>query len=323
MDGLKLIIQIPCFNEATTLPGTLADLPRAIEGFAAIETLIIDDGSSDDTSSVARAHGVHHVVRLPQNRGLARAFSVGVDACLRLGADVVVNTDADNQYRGADIPALVRPILEGRAEMVVGDRQVMTIPQFSWTKRRLQRLGSWVVRRASDTEIPDVTSGFRAMSREAALRLFVHDDYTYTLETLIQAGRTRLPLAHVPITTNPITRPSRLISSIPNYIWRQAATILRITTMYRPLRTFGAVALLLFLIGLGAAGRFLYFYLREPLRSGHIQSLIFGAIAIIVAFQVLLFGMVADLVAANRRILEDLLLRVRRQEAQKTDPKAP
>jgi len=320
VDGLKLIIQIPCFNEATTLPGTLADLPRTIDGFATVETLIIDDGSSDDTSAVARAHGVHHVVRLPQNRGLARAFSIGLDASLRLGADVVVNTDADNQYRGADIPALVRPILEGRAEMVVGDRQVMTIPHFSWTKRRLQRLGSWVVRRASDTEIPDVTSGFRAMSREAALRLFVHDDYTYTLETLIQAGRTRLPVTHVPITTNPITRPSRLIRSIPNYIWRQAATILRITTMYRPLRTFGTVALLCLLVGLVAVGRFLYFFIEEPQRSGHVQSLIFGAIAIIVAFQVLLFGMIADLVAANRRLLEDLLVRFRRREAERDVP---
>ncbi|HEY6475718.1 MAG TPA: glycosyltransferase family 2 protein [Polyangia bacterium] len=320
MDGLKLIIQIPCFNEATTLPGTLADLPRALDGFASVETLIVDDGSTDDTSAVARAHGVQHVVRLPQNRGLARAFSIGLDASLRLGADVVVNTDADNQYRGADIPALVRPILEGRAEMVVGDRQVMKVPQFSWTKRRLQRLGSWVVRRASDTSIPDVTSGFRAMSREAALRLFVHDDYTYTLETLIQAGRTRLPLAHVPITTNAITRPSRLIRSVPNYIWRQAATILRITTMYRPLRTFGAVALLCFLVGLAAVGRFLYFFIEDPQRSGHVQSLIFGAIGIIVAFQVLLFGMVADLVAANRRILEDLLVRFRRQETGRDAP---
>jgi glycosyltransferase involved in cell wall biosynthesis len=318
---LKLIIQIPCFNEATTLPGTLADLPRTIDGFATVETLIIDDGSTDDTSAVARAHGVHHVVRLQQNRGLARAFSVGLDACIRLGADVVVNTDADNQYRGADIPALVRPILEGRAEMVVGDRQVMTIPHFSWTKRRLQRLGSWVVRRASDTEIPDVTSGFRAMSREAALRLFVHDDYTYTLETLIQAGRTRLPVTHVPITTNPITRPSRLIRSIPNYIWRQAATILRITTMYRPLRTFGTVALLCLLVGLVAAGRFLYFFIEDPQRSGHVQSLIFGAVAIIVAFQVLLFGMIADLVAANRRIVEDLLVRFRRREAEGDAPR--
>ena len=320
MDGLKLIIQIPCFNEATTLPGTLADLPRAIDGFATVETLIIDDGSTDDTSAVARAHGVHHVVRLSQNRGLARAFSIGLDASIRLGADVVVNTDADNQYRAADIPALVRPILDGRAEMVVGDRQVMTVPQFSWIKRRLQRLGSWVVRRASDTEIPDVTSGFRAMSREAALRLFVHDDYTYTLETLIQAGRTRLPVTHVPITTNPITRPSRLIRSIPNYIWRQAATILRITTMYRPLRTFGTVALLCLLVGLAAVGRFLYFFIEDPQRSGHVQSLIFGAIAIIVAFQVLLFGMIADLVAANRRLLEDLLVRFRRREAQRDAP---
>jgi glycosyltransferase involved in cell wall biosynthesis len=319
---LKLIIQIPCYNEAATLPGTLGDLPRAIPGFDSIEVLVVDDGSTDQTAEVARAHGAHHVVRLPQNRGLARAFATGLDAALRLGADVVVNTDADNQYRGADIPALVRPILEGRAEMVVGDRQVMKVADFSWTKRRLQRLGSWVVRRASDTDIPDATSGFRALSREAALRLFVHDDYTYTLETLIQAGRARLPLAHVPITTNPKTRPSRLMRSIPHYVRRQAGTILRISMMYRPLRTFGVVALLFLIAGLAGAGRFLYYYLLEPGRSGHVQSLIFAAVAIIVAFQVLLFGLVADLVAANRRILEDTLARIRRIEIGK-GPRPP
>ena len=316
---MKLIIQIPCYNEAQTVPGTLRDLPGRIDGVDTIEVLIVDDGSVDGTAEVARLHGAQHVVRHAQNQGLARAFSTGIDACLRLGADIIVNTDADNQYRGEDIAKLVRPILEGRAEMVVGDRQVMTVADFSWTKRRLQRLGSWVVRRASDTDIPDATSGFRAISREAALRLFVHDDYTYTLETLIQAGQARLPLAHVPITTNPKTRPSRLMRSMPSYIRRQGATILRISMMYRPLRTFGAVALLLLLVGLLGAGRFLYYYVLEPGRSGHVQSLIFAAVSIIVAFQVLLFGLVADLVASNRRLTEDILTRVRRMETRKED----
>jgi len=316
---LKLIIQIPCYNEAQTLPDTLRDLPRQIPGFDTVETLVVDDGSTDGTADVARQHGVNHVVRLPANRGLARAFSTGLDACLRLGADIIVNTDADNQYRGEDIPALVQPILERRAEMVVGDRQVMRIAEFSWTKRWLQRLGSWVVRRASDTDIPDTTSGFRAISREAALRLFVHDEYTYTLETLIQAGQERLPLAHVPITTNPKTRPSRLMRSIPGYIRRQSATILRFTMMYRPLRTFTVVALLFLLAGLAGAGRFLYYYVLEPGRSGHVQSLIFSAICIIVAFQVFLFGLVASLVAANRRLIEEVMTRVRRMDTRKND----
>jgi glycosyltransferase involved in cell wall biosynthesis len=310
---VKLIIQIPCFNERETLRETLGDLPRAIPGVDVIEVLIIDDGSTDGTSELARELGVNHVVRFPQNRGLAKGFMAGVDACLRLGADVIVNTDADNQYCGADIPALIRPIIDGTADLVVGDRQVQQIDQFSKTKRRLQRLGSWVVRLASNTSVPDATSGFRAIGREAALRMFVASEFSYTLETIIQAGQAHLAVAAVPIRTNPKTRPSRLFRSIPQYLRRSGSTILRIYTMYKPLKAFLYLASLLFLAGTGLGVRFLVYHFTEP-KTGHVQSLILAAVLLIAAFLIGAVGLLADLVGANRKLLEDALSRLRRLE---------
>lgn len=311
---MKLIIQIPCFNERDTLAQTVAELPRVLPGIDCLEYLVIDDGSQDGTAEVARACGVHHVVRFTHNRGLARAFMAGIDACLRLGADVIVNTDADNQYAAADIPRLIEPILAGRAEVVVGDRQVQQIAEFSPLKKRLQRLGSWVVRLASHTGVPDATSGFRAYAREAALRLFVTNEFTYTLETLIQTGHANLAICSVPVATNPRTRSSRLFRSIPQYVRRSVATILRIYTMYRPLRAFLSVAALLFAAGLGLGVRFLYFHFTARGAAGHIQSVVLAATLLLLAFTVLLFGMLADLVGANRKLLEEILLRLRRLE---------
>jgi glycosyltransferase involved in cell wall biosynthesis len=310
---MKLIIQIPCFNETATLAETVRDLPREIPGVDRVEVLVIDDGSTDGTSELARSIGVDHVVRFAQNRGLAKGFMAGLDACLRLGADVIVNTDADNQYCAADIPELVRPIIEGRTDIVVGDRQVENVAHFSKTKKKLQRFGSWVVRLASNTNIPDATSGFRAISREAAQRLFVTSEFTYTLETIIQAGQAHLSVSAVPIRTNPKTRESRLFRSIPQYLRRSASTILRIYTMYRPLKAFFLFASLLFFTGTGLGLRFLYYHFTET-KTGHVQSLILTAILVISAFMVLLVGLLADLVAANRKILEDVLMRLRRIE---------
>ncbi|MCB9555659.1 MAG: glycosyltransferase family 2 protein [Deltaproteobacteria bacterium] len=313
--SVKLIIQIPCLNEEQTLPETIRDLPREIDGVDCIEYLIIDDGSTDRTSELARELGVHHILRFPQNRGLARAYMAGIDASLRLGADVIVNTDADNQYNGADIPALIRPILEHRADLVVGDRCVQSVDEFSATKKNLQRVGSWVVRLASNTSVPDATSGFRAISREAALRMFVTSDFTYTLETLIQAGQAQLAVDAVPIRTNRKTRESRLFKGIPQYLKRSAGTIVRIYTMYRPLRAFSLLALLFFLAGTTLGARFLYFHLTSADgQAGHIQSLILAAVFLIVAFVVMLGGLLADLVGANRKLLEDALTRLRRLE---------
>ncbi|MBI5485809.1 MAG: glycosyltransferase family 2 protein [Deltaproteobacteria bacterium] len=314
---MKLVIQIPCYDEAENLPATLAALPKAVPGFDQVEVLVVDDGSKDATAAVARANGVRHVVRFPRHRGLARAFSAGIDAAVRLGADVVVNTDADNQYCAEDIPSLVAPILDGRAEMVVGDRQIGKEDRFGAGKRVLQRFGSLVVRLASDTDLPDTTSGFRAISREAALRLFVVNDFTYTLETIIQAGQGDWAVAHVPIRTNEQTRSSRLFRSVPEYLRRSAGTILRIYTMYRPLRAFVLAAAACFLAGLGLLGRFLYFYLEDPGYSGHVQSLIVAAVLLIASFQLALSGIVADLIAANRKMLADVLYRVRKMEAER------
>ena len=260
---MKLVIQIPCFNEEENLPATIADLPREVEGFDQVEYLIIDDGSSDRTLAVARELGVHHLVHFPGNRGLARGFVAGLDAALRVGADVIVNTDADNQYDASFIPALVEPILEGRADIVIGDRQVDQVPEFSGTKKRLQRFGSWVVRKASSLDVPDATSGFRALSREAALRAFVSNEFTYTLETIIQAGAARMAVAAVPIKTNPKTRESRLFKGIGSYVRRSMGTIIRIYTMYNPLKTFLTLALLFLIGGMVAGGRFLYFFFTK------------------------------------------------------------
>ena len=305
---MKLIIQIPCLNEAETLPVTLADLPREVPGFDSVEWLVIDDGSSDGTSEVARAHGVDHIVRHPVNRGLARAFMSGLEAALEAGADVIVNTDADNQYRAECIPALVEPILAGRAQMVVGARPIADNPEFSPLKKLLQRLGSWTVRVASGTSIPDAPSGFRAYHREAALQLYVLNAYTYTLETIIQAGRKGIPLASVPVTVNRDLRPSRLMSSTLDYIRRSIFTIVRIFVVYKPLRFFTFLAGLTALPGLIGIGRFLvYWGMGEG--GGHLQSLILSGALVATAAIFQMGGLMADVVSANRRLLEDIRAR--------------
>lgn len=309
---MKLIVQIPCYNEAKVLSDTIASLPRAIPGIDVIEYLIIDDGSTDSTLQVARQSGVHHVIQ-QFHQGLAAAFTTGLDASLTLGADIIVNTDADNQYNSEDIIRLVEPILVGRAQLVVGDRGVATLQLFTPFKRVLQRLGSWVIGKVSGLHTPDATSGFRALSRQAALRTLVLSEYSYTLETLIQAGAHGLAVEYVPIRTNPPTRPSRLMRNIPHFLSQSSSTILRAYTMYRPLRVFTILGLFFILAGIIPGIRFLYFYLLED-RAGHIQSLILSAILLIVGFQVLLIGLVADLIGFNRKILEEVLYRLRRAE---------
>ena len=313
---MRLFVQIPCFNEAESLASVLDDLPQSIEGVDEIEVVVVDDGSTDDTAEVAKAHGVRHIVRFPANRGLALGYMAGLDACLRLGADIIVNTDGDHQYRGDDLAALVAPIVEGRADIVVGDRQVRSVKGFSTTKKALQLLGSWVVRRFSGTTIPDATSGFRALSREAAMSTFVTGRFTYTLETLIQAGASRLSVTSTPITVNPVDRPSRLFGSILEYVGRSAATIVRGYAMHRPLAAFIAVAALFLTVGLGIGARFLYLFLTTDGYTGHIQSLILAAILTIAAFLLAVVGVLGDLIAANRRILEDIRMRTIRLERQ-------
>ena len=310
--SMKLIIQIPCHNEAKTLPLTMRDLPRSLPGIDIIEYLVIDNASTDLTVEIARQSGVHHIICLP-SRGLAGAFIAGIEACLIQGADIIVNTDADNQYNAADIQHLVEPILAGRAQLVVGDRGVATEKNFSPFKRLLQRLGSWVIAFASGIETPDATSGFRAISREAALRTLVFSDYSYTLETLIQAGAHRTPVEYVPIRTNPQTRPSRLMHNQSQFITNQIATILRSYTMYRPLRVFSALSVLMILGGLALGIRYFYFVLHGQ-GGGHIQSVILAAVLWIVGFQVFLIGLLADLIGFNRKIMEEVLYRVRKSE---------
>jgi glycosyltransferase involved in cell wall biosynthesis len=312
---MYLIIQIPCFNEAEVLPATVADIPRQLPGIDRLELLVIDDGSTDGTASVARACGAHHVIRLPQHLGLAAAFSAGLTGALRLGADIIVNTDADNQYRGSDVAGLIQPILDGRADITIGDRGVAELAHFSPSKRLLQRLGSWAVQVAANMRIPDATSGFRAYSRDAALRINVFSQYSYTLETLIQAGAWRMALAYVPITPNLTLRSSRLIRSIPAYVLNSALTIVRAYAMYRPLRVFLSIGTAFCLVGFGVGLRFLVFYahaLATQSPIGHVQSLILAAVLLIVGVQIGLIGLVADLIGFNRQLMETTLYHVRR-----------
>ena len=310
----KLIIQIPCLDEEATLPVTLAALPREVEGFDTVEWLVIDDGSTDATAEVARRCGADHLIRFASNRGLAVAFQAGLDAALKLGADVIVNTDADNQYRADDIPKLVAPIVAGEADIVVGTRNVKGHEEFTRLKKTLQTVGSWVVRQASNTDIPDVTSGFRAYSREAALRLNVVSDFTYTLETIIQAGKSDLAVTHAPIRTNPQTRESRLYRSMAGYVRRSTGTIMRIYLLYEPLPIFLWPAAILGLLGLVLFGRFAWYYFGESGPTGHIQSLIVGGVLLVFSVQLVLLGVISELLRSNRVIGERTLARVRRIE---------
>jgi glycosyltransferase involved in cell wall biosynthesis len=312
---MKLIIQIPSYNEEGQLPLTLRSLPRSVEGFDQVEILVIDDGSTDGTVEVARANGVDHIVRLTNNKGLAAAFQAGIDAGLKLGADVIVNTDADNQYNADDIPALVAPILQGEADMVVGDRQVGQLPHFSPLKKALQRLGSWVVRQASSTAVPDTTSGFRAYNREAALQIQVVSKFTYTLETIIQAGKLLVAVDHVPVRTNPTTRESRLFPSMGAYVRRNILSIFRIYSQYEPLRVFWGGAIVIGLAALAVWTRFLVLF-AEGRGNGHVQSIVFGAVLIIAAMLLAALGVIGDLLAAQRLLSQRTFERVRRIELQ-------
>lgn len=310
---MKLVIQIPAFNEEKTLERALKDLPKKIDGIDVVETLVIDDGSSDRTSEVARRAGVNHLVRLMSHRGLATAFVAGIDAALRAGADIIVNTDADNQYRGSDIAKLVKPIIDGTAEVVIGDRDVKNSKFMGPLKRALQRLGSWAVGLASGVRLPDVTSGFRAFSRDAAFQINVFNPFTYTLETIIQAGNRNLRVETVTVQTNAPTRESRLYRGVTTYIRKSIITIFRIYTLYKPLKTFFFFGAMLFLAGVVIGLRFLYYYLTEG-SAGHVQSLILAAVFLIVGFQTILIGLVADLISVNRRLSEEMLVRIKKME---------
>jgi glycosyltransferase involved in cell wall biosynthesis len=307
---MKLIIQIPCLNEAETLAIALADLPREVDGFDTVEWLIIDDGSTDDTSRIARENGVHHIVRHPVNRGLAVGFMTGIETCLKLGADVIVNTDADNQYCGADVGKLTAPVLAHEADIVIGARPIDQTEHFSWIKKKLQRLGSWAVRIASKTDVVDAPSGFRAISREAALRLNVFSAYTYTLETIIQAGQSNLRIASVPVRTNADLRPSRLVKNIPTYVKRSLLTILRVFVIYRPLAFFIYTGLVFLLTGVGIGSRFIYYYIASG-GEGHVQSLILASLCITLGVLSFMMGLMADLIATNRKLLEKISLGIK------------
>ncbi len=310
---MKLVIQIPCYNEAATLEVTLNDLPKHIDGIDTIEYLIINDGSSDATERVAREWGVDYIVHHKRNLGLAKGFLHGIDLALRKGADIIVNTDADNQYCGEDIEKLVRPILEKRADIVVGERPIEENEEFSWTKKKLQRFGSWVVRLASKTDIPDAPSGFRAYSRNAAMRMNVNNEYTYTLETLVQAGRNKMAIMSVPVRTNPELRKSRLMNSTWGYIKKSGLTILRALLMYRPLMVFSVISGVFLLAGGILGCRFLWLYANGG-GGGHIQSLILTMLLIVIGVQSLMLGFQADVISANRKLLEDIQLRIKKLE---------
>ncbi len=310
---MKLIIQIPCYNEEQTLPLVLRDLPKQVAGVDKIETLIIDDGSTDGTVRVARELGVDYIVRFPNNRGLAKSFMAGLDAGLRLGADIIVNTDGDNQYYGGDIPSLVRPILEGKAEMVIGDRDTDSIAHFSRLKKRLQKTGSGVVRRASGSDVTDTTSGFRAYSRDAAMKMNVINEYTYTLETIIDAGNKKMGIANVKIRTNEKLRESRLFKSMWSYIKCSAGTIIRVYTSRKPFKIFLSMALAFLVVGLIPAVRYLFFFFRGD-RGGHVQSLIFASIFIMISVMLAVFGLLADMLSTNRKVLDEALYRIKKLE---------
>ena len=315
---MKLIIQIPCYNEEETLELAYNDLPRHIDGIDTIEYLIINDGSKDGTVKRAKELGFHHIVSFMQNKGLAKGFMAGIDACLHLGADIIVNTDADNQYCGADIEKIVRPILDEKADIVIGERPIDETEHFSWKKKKFQHLGSWVVRVASGTDIPDAPSGFRAYSRDAAMRLNVVNEYTYTLETIIQAGNNKTAMTSVPIRTNPETRPSRLFSSMWRYMKRSSTVITRSFVMYKPLKFFMTLGFVLLLFGAVLGIRFLILMAMGD-GSGHIQSLILTAILVMMGFQTITIGLLGDTISANRKLLEDVQYRVRKMECGKSD----
>jgi len=314
---MKLIIQIPAFNEEATIAQALRDLPKKIDGITSIETLVIDDGSSDKTADTARKAGATHILQLKTHRGLAAAFVAGIDAALRLGADVIVNTDADNQYVAADVARIVAPVVKGSAEVVIGDRDIASSPHMSPLKKFLQRLGSWTVGRASGLSVSDVTSGFRAFSRDAAMQINVFNPFTYTLETIIQAGNRNLGVQSVVVRTNAPTRPSRLYSGVGTYLRKSVATIFRIYTLYRPLKTFFAIGAALMFFGMVLGGRFLWLYFQGD-RGGHVQSLILAAVFLITGFHTLLIALLADLIAVNRKLSEDVLIRVKRLESPAT-----
>lgn len=309
---MKLIIQIPCYNEEGTLLHVINDLPKEIAGISKIEYLIIDDGSTDRTVEVARNIGVHHVVSIGSNQGLGAAFLTGIRKCMELGADIIVNTDGDNQYKGSCIKDLIVPVLQGKADIVVGSRPIEEIEEFSWIKKKLQKLGSYVARRFSGTDIPDTTSGFRAYTADAAMRLHFLSEYSHTLETIVQAGQMNMRIGHIPVRVNPKTRESRIMSSMWQYVWRSGAIILRSYIRYRPLRTFLYLSLLPGLAGLVICLRFVYYFLTEQI-SGRTQSLVLAAILIIIAFLLIVLGILADLTGANRKINQEILYLVRNQ----------
>jgi glycosyltransferase involved in cell wall biosynthesis len=310
---MKLFVQIPCLNEEETIASVIREIPRHIEGVDEVKVIIINDGSSDKTTEVAYSAGADYVVPLPFNQGLARAFSTGINRCLELGADIIVNTDGDHQYAAKDIPMLIQPIMKGKADIVIGDRQTTKLAHFSYLKRKLQKLGSKTVSFLSDVKIPDATSGFRAYSREAALRLNVFSNFSYTLESIIQAGKNQIAVAHVPIQSNGPTRSSRLFSSLPIYLRRSTATMLRIYTLYEPLRTFFYIGGIIFFVGTMGVLRFLFFWFSGT-GQGHVQSLVMSGVMLIIGFQVGMLGVIADLISVNRRLGEEILYRTKKQQ---------